>query len=221
MHCDAVCCLVLNSAFSTLCFLGPEADGIHPGSAEPAGERHQADGQPDVYGQPAAERGGPPRHRCSWCSESQGPRTIDSHQLQCWMSQCGANPVGSTNRFARSKYSVGRFLKSRPVTPPTHPARSGLRGCLSDMSRGLCVILYSLSPAGVRPAVLPGGVPGALPLAGHAALSAVLPELPRPHHPNPPPCPAQEQPLPQPQEVSANLHSVIGQTNSNVYLKLH
>ena len=47
-----------------LCSLGPEADGLHPGSAEPAGERHQADAQPHVYGQPAPERGRPTIHHC-------------------------------------------------------------------------------------------------------------------------------------------------------------
>lgn len=38
---------------------GPEADGFHPGPAEPAGERHQADAQSHGYGGTAAERGEP------------------------------------------------------------------------------------------------------------------------------------------------------------------
>lgn len=38
-------------------FLGPEANGFHPGLAEPAGERHKTDAQSHCNGRPAAERG--------------------------------------------------------------------------------------------------------------------------------------------------------------------
>lgn len=41
-----------------LCALtGPEADRVHPVSAEPAGERHQADAQSHGYSEPASKRG--------------------------------------------------------------------------------------------------------------------------------------------------------------------
>lgn len=40
-----------------MCFSGPEADGFHPGPAEPAGECHKTDAQSHRYSQPAAERG--------------------------------------------------------------------------------------------------------------------------------------------------------------------
>lgn len=50
---------------TALCVPGPEADRFHPGAAEPAGERHQADAQPHSHSGTAAERG---QRRSSWLS---------------------------------------------------------------------------------------------------------------------------------------------------------
>lgn len=61
---NAECHLILISSFYCA-VLGPEADRLHPGSAEPAGECHQADAQSHRYSQPAPERGRPTVHHCT------------------------------------------------------------------------------------------------------------------------------------------------------------
>ena len=46
----------MSGLYSSL-YPGPETDGVHSGSTEPVGERHQTDAQSVFYGHAAAERG--------------------------------------------------------------------------------------------------------------------------------------------------------------------